>query len=320
MAADAGTEHIAFLLVEDFSHIAFACAIEPLRIANLVSGRALYRWSLASEDGRTAICSHRSAILVDRGLEPLPAGDRLFLISGIHVRERVTPRLMAHLRREQRRGVRLGAICSGAYALAMAGLLDGQACAIHWEFHDAFTEAFPDVVLRRSVFVADAPIPTASGGPAATDLMLHLIARAHGADIATAVADQMVYTAVRGDDGAQRISLGARLGLPSEAVRRAIRAMEAHVEDPVSTADLAAQAGISARQLERLFGKHLHCSPKKYYMDLRLQRARNLLMQTDMGISEVALACGFSSGAHFARAYRQTYGVGPAEFRAIRAR
>ncbi len=315
-----GPEHVAFLLVEDFTHLAFACAIEPLRIANLVSGRALYRWSLVSEDGRPAVCSHGTALVVDRGLAPLPRSDRLFVVSGIGVRQRLTRRLLDHLRREHRRGVRLGAICSGAWALAEAGLLDDQPCAIHWEWHDAFVEAFPTVVLRRSVFVAEGRIPTAAGGPAAADLMLHLVAERHGADLATAVADQMVYNSVRPDGAEQRLSLGARSGLRSEPVHRAVRLMETHIEDPITTADIAAEVGLSLRQLERLFGKCLNCSPKKYYLDLRLQRARNLLLQTDMPMAEIAMACGFVSVGHFSRSYRQTYGVTAATQRAIRAR
>jgi len=313
-------EHVAFLLVEDFTHLAFACAIEPLRIANLVADRPLYRWSLASEDGAPAVCSHGTALVVDRGLEPLDRGDRLFVVSGLRVRERLTRRLLDHLRREDRRGVRLGAICSGAWALAEAGLLDDRPCAIHWEWHDAFVEAFPRVVLRRSVFVAEDAIPTAAGGPAAADLMLHLVAEAHGAALATADADQMVYNAVRPDDAEQRLPLGARLGMRSEPVKRAVRMMEEHLEDPVTTADVAAAVGLSIRQLERLFGKHLACSPKKYYLDLRLRRARNLLLQTDMPMAEIAMASGFVSVAHFSRSYRQTYGVAAAAERAIRAR
>jgi transcriptional regulator GlxA family with amidase domain len=320
MTENQGPEHIVFLLIRDFTHIAFACALEPLRIANLISGRDLYRWSLASEDGVAAVCSSGLALKVDRGLAPLARGDRLYLISGIHVRERLTPAVLDYLRREQRRGVAVGAICSGAYALARAGLLRDQPCAIHWEFHDAFTEEFPDVVLRRSVFVAEGAVETASGGPAAADLMLHRIAERHGADLATAVADQMVYNAVRDSQVGQRISLGARTGLPSEAVKRAIALMESHVEDPIPTATIAALVGLSSRQLERLFGKYLNASPKKYYNDLRLSRARNLLQQTDMTMTDVAVACGFASASHFARSYRQTYGVTPTTQRAIRAR
>ncbi|MEM1420793.1 MAG: GlxA family transcriptional regulator [Pseudomonadota bacterium] len=312
-------ETFVFLLIEDFTHLAFACAIEPLRIANLVAERELYRWRLASEDGARAICSNRSVTLVDQGLEPLQRDERLFVISGLGVRERITRKAVDYLRRNHAHGVQLGAICSGAYALARAGVLDGQACAIHWEFHDAFTEEFPDVVLRRSVFVADAPIVSASGGPAAADLMLHLIAKTHGADLATSVADQMVYNSVRSDHAEQRVSPGARHGFRSEPLKRALREIDNTIEDPVPTAEIARRAGVTPRQLERLFGRYLNCSPQKYYRDVRLHKARNLLSQTDLSVAEIALACGFGSPTHFARCYRQTYGVTPSIHRACAA-
>lgn len=313
-------ESFVFLLIEDFSLIAFANAIEPLRIANLVAERDLYRWRLASENGRVARCSNGSVTNVELGLEPLARGDRLIVVSGLGVKARTSKPVIDYLRRESRRGVRLGAICSGAYVLARAGLLDGHSCAIHWDFHDAFIEEFHDVVLRRSVFVADGPIPTASGGPAAADLMLHLIAGRHGAELATAVADQMVYNTVRPGDAPQRISFGARHGLRSAVLNEAVRIMETHIEEPLPTSAIAAMVDISTRQLERLFGRYLNCSPRKYYLELRLQRARNLLMQTDLSMVEIGFACGFTSAAQFARSYRQTYGLSPGNHRVTKTR
>ncbi|WP_205944717.1 GlxA family transcriptional regulator [Pelagibius litoralis] len=308
-------ERFVFLLIEDFSHLAFACAIEPLRIANHVSGKTLYSWLLASENGRQATCSNRSVILVDRGLEPLEPDDHLFVVSGLNVRGSTTRPVIDYLRRESRHGARIGAICSGAYVLAMAGLLDGKPCALHWDYHDAFVEDFPDVTLRRSVFVADKRVMTSSGGPAASDMMLHLIAQEHGADFAIEVANQMVYNAVRSNEDVQRFSLNGRIGV-NEKLKLAVRLMEQNLEMPLSTHELADAAGISARQLERLFGKHLHASPKQYYIELRLNRARNLLMQTDASVTEVALSCGFTSHAHFTRRYKQAYGVTPHTVRA----
>ena len=311
------TERFVFLLIEDFSHLAFANAIEPLRIANLSSGKTLYSWVLASEDGTRAVCSNRSVTLVDQGLVPLDRKDRLFVVSGIGAPTRGTPAVLDYLRREKRRGATIGAICSGAYILARTGLLDGQACAIHWEFHDAFAEEFPNVALRRNVFVADGPILTASGGPAAADLMLHLIARRHGTDLAGAVADQMVYNAVRTDAVGQRISVSARLGRRSDRLRHAVEIMEANLEDPLGSPELARRVGLSVRQLERLFGKYLHATPNKYYLELRLRRARNLIQQTDMAIIDVSTACGFGSQSTFSRSYKQFFGISPSEQRGL---
>lgn len=305
------TTHFVFFLLEEFSHLAFSCALEPLRIANLVSGKPLYRWSLASQDGKTATCSNGSVTLVHQGMEATHHADRLFLISGINVQNHVTPDVVSFFRRERARGTPLGAICSGAYLFAKAGFLDGSEAAIHWEYHDLFTEEFPRVDLVRNVFVAKPKIITASGGTAAADLMLHLIGSQHGADLATAVADQMVYNAVREGTAAQRVSLQSRMGTRNPHLMRAIKLMEQTLEDPMSTAEIAEDLGISTRQLERLFGKFLNTSPKTYMMQMRLHRARHLLVQTEQSITEIAMACGFRSASHFSKVYRGQFGQSP---------
>jgi len=308
-------QHFTFVLVEEFSHLAFSCAVEPLRIANLLSGETLYRWSFASEDGERATCSNGSVTLVHHGLDTLPACDRLFILSGINMRRHVTRPLLNMLRRAARHGTPIGALCSGAWVLAEDGFLDGMKAAIHWEFHDAFMERFPEVNLVRNVFVADERHITASGGTATADLILHLIERDHGHDLSMAVADQMVYSAAREATAAQRVSLQSRNGIRNAHLTRAIGRMRETIEEPISPGRIAAEIGISTRQLERLFGKFLNTSPKKYYMELRLDRARHLLIQTEAPVIDVALACGFESSGHFARVYRAAYGVAPTQQR-----
>jgi len=308
-------QHFTFVLVEEFSHLAFSCAVEPLRIANLLSGETLYRWSFASEDGARATCSNGSVTLVHHGLDTLPKCDRLFLLSGINMRTHLTKPLQTMLRREARHGTPIGALCSGAWILAEDGFLNGMKAAIHWEFHDSFMERFPEVNLVRNVFVADERHLTASGGTATADLMLHLIERDHGADLSMAVADQMVYSAAREATAAQRVSLQSRNGIRNVHLTRAIQRMRETIEDPLSPAQIATEIGISTRQLERLFGKFLNTSPKKYFMELRLERARHLLIQTEASVIEIALACGFESSGHFSRVYRAAYGVAPMQQR-----
>ena len=308
-------QHFTFVLVEEFSHLAFSCAVEPLRIANLLSGETLYRWSFASEDGESATCSNGSVTLVHHGLDRVPKCDRLFILSGINMRRHISAPLRSMLRRAARHGTPIGALCSGAWILAEDGFLNGMKAAIHWEFHDAFMECFPEVNLVRNVFVADERHITASGGTATADLMLHLIARDHGDDLSMAVADQMVYSAAREASAAQRVSLQSRNGIRNAHLTRAIARMRETIEDPVSPAQIAAGIGISTRQLERLFGKFLNTSPKKYFIELRLERARHLLIQTEAPVIEVALACGFESAGHFSRVYRAAYGVSPMQQR-----
>jgi AraC family transcriptional regulator, glycine betaine-responsive activator len=310
------TQHFSFFLMPEFTHIAFSCALEPLRIANLVSGRPLYRWSLLSEDGRTATCSNGSVTLVDAGMEPGRKVDRLFLISGLNVQAHTTPKVLSWLRRERAAGTPLGAICSAAYVLATAGFLDDVETALHWAWHDLFTEEFPDVRLVRNVFVARGKIITASGGTAAADLMLHLIGRAHGEDLATEVADQMVYNAVREGTTAQRVSIQSRHGMRNEHLKRAIAMMEAAIETPMSPSLIAEGLGISTRQLERLFGRYLNSTPKHYFMEMRLHRAQNLLVQSEQSVTEIAMACGFQTTSHFSKVYRAHFGRSPLSQRA----
>lgn len=309
-------EDVTFVLVDEFSHLAFSCAIEPLRIANLVSGRELYRWSLASENGERAVCSNGTVTLVDGGLEPMSRDSRLFLISGIHVERHVTPGLVGHIRHERARGVRIGGCCSAAYILAKAGLLDGMRAAVHWEYHDAFTEEFPQVELCPNVFVADQPFVTASGGTATADLMLYLIEERHGLDLSIAVADQMVHSAVRHGSAEQRVSVQSRHGVRNSKLARAIQLLSETSEGPVSTAAVAEELSISKRQLERLFQRYLNCSPYKYGVTLRLNKARNLLLQTECSVTDIAVACGFESASHFSRVYRAHFGVPPTRQRA----
>lgn len=304
-------QHFAFLLIEEFTHLAFANAVEPLRIANLVSDQPLYRWSFIAEGGAEVTASNDVTIRVHHGLDDIPACDRLFVIAGTNARAHITRPHLTALRHARSHGTALGALCSGTYALALAGLLKDQRAAIHWEFHDSFAEEFPDITLVRSVFVDDAPIVSASGGSATADLMLNLIAARHGEDLSITVADQMVYNAVRGASAAQRVSLQARSGQRSPKLAHAIQIMRGAVEQPLPIGEIAQQVGVSARQLERIFGKHLHTSPKKYMLDLRLERARYLLLQTEMSVIDVAIATGFESPSHFARVYRTAFGMPP---------
>jgi transcriptional regulator GlxA family with amidase domain len=219
--------------------------------------------------------------------------------------------VLTWLRREARRGLAVGAVCTGAQVIAQAGLLDGRRCTIHWENRDSFEEDFPDIDLTQNVYVIDRDRYTAAGGTASTDLMLKLIARRHGAELANLVADQLIHTAPRSDKDEQRLSIPTRIGVRHPKLATVIHMMEENIEEPISPATLAQDVGMSTRQLERLFRRYLNRSPKRYYMELRLGKARNLLLQTDMSVINVALACGFASPSHFSKCYRSLYKTTP---------
>jgi len=230
---------------------------------------------------------------------------------GIDVQAATTKKLLAWLRREARKGLVVGGLCTAAHTLAKAGLLDGKRATIHWENQDSFGEEFEEVVLTKSVFVMDGNRLTTAGGTSSLDLMLKLIADDHGEETANAVADQLIYSSIRTDQDTQRLSVPTRIGVRHPKLSQVIQQMERNIEEPISPSILARDVGMSTRQLERLFRRYLNRSPKRYYMELRLQKARNLLMQTDMSVINVALACGFASPSHFSKCYRAHYQTTP---------
>jgi transcriptional regulator GlxA family with amidase domain len=308
-----------FVLLDQFTLLCYACAVESLRIANRMAGQKLYDWRVIGEGGQTATCSAGTAFKLDGDLDDVSRDDVVVLCGGIDIASATTKPVLNWLRREARRGVRIGGLCTAGYSLAKAGLLDGKKATIHWENQDSFLEEFEDVILTKSVFVTDAKTFTTAGGTASIDLMLKFIADDHGEDLAGAVADQLIYTAIRTDQDTQRLSVPTRIGVRHPKLSTVIHMMESHIEEPKSPATLAKEVGMSTRQLERLFRRYLNRSPKRYYMELRLQKARNLLMQTDMSVINVALACGFASPSHFSKCYRAQYRTTPYRERGAQA-
>ena len=317
----ASPETIGFFLVPKFSMIAFISAIEPLRMANRLSGEALYRWVLISKDGGSVTASngirvepHVAMDSVNEGGDGLSVPS-IAVVSGIEAERYKDRDVFTWLRRQDRKGAGIGALCTGSHVLARAGLLDGHSCTIHWENLPGFREQFPDIEVSDDLFAIDRDRFTCSGGMAALDMMLHFVSQHHGSDLATQVSEQCIVDRIRGGEDHQRMPVGIRLGIHHPKLLDAIRLMEANLEEPLSQAELARYAGLSRRQIERLFVKHLGRSPTQYYRELRLDRARQLLNQTDLLVIDVAMACGFVSASHFSKCYRQRYGSTPHEER-----
>ncbi len=308
---DTNTRRFVFVLVNDFTLLSFAGAVDALRIANRAAGQKLYEWVLMGEGGEAVTCSAGATFNVDSDLDELRRDDTVILCSGVDVQGNCSTKLLNWLRREARRGVQIAGLCTASFIMARAGLLSQKRATIHWENHDSFTEEFDEVDLTKRIFVIDGSRMTAAGGTASMDLMLKLIAQQQGEDIANIVADQQIYTSIRTDRDSQRLSVPTRIGVRHPKLSEVIQRMEANIEEPISPSLLASEVGMSTRQLERLFRRYLNRSPKRYYMELRLQKARNLLMQTDMSVINVALACGFSSPSHFSKCYRSHYDTTP---------
>ncbi len=319
VAASNSPRRFVFVLLNQFTLLCYACAVESLRIANRMAGHTLYEWRVTGEGGTSVTCSAGTAFALDGGLDEVARDETVVLCGGIDVASATTKALLNWVRRESRRGVSMGGLCTASYCLARAGLLSGKRATIHWENQDSFLEEFDDITLTKSVFVVDGRYFTTAGGTASIDLMLKFIADDHGEELASAVADQLIYTTVRTDQDTQRLSVPTRIGVRHPKLSSVIQMMENNIEEPKSPSLLAKEVGMSTRQLERLFRRYLNRSPKRYYMELRLQKARNLLMQTDMSVINVALACGFASPSHFSKCYRAQYSITPYRERGAQA-
>ncbi len=307
----------AFLTLQNYSLIAVSNAVEPLRMANRVVGQVVYEWSIVSLDGRPVLASNGLDLAPTIALDKLGKADILFVCGGINVRDAVTAPLLTALRRLAERRVALGALCTGGYALARAGLLDNYRATIHWENLSALREEFPRVQLNDQVFSIDRERYTCSGGTAPLDLMLNLIQLKLGLRISQLVSEQFVLERVRSAQDRQYIPLRAQIGASQRSMIKVAQLMEEHIEKPLSLDRIARATGLSRRQIERLFKRHLDCVPKRYYLEMRLRRARELLLQTAMPIMDVTTSCGFKSPPHFSRCYRNQFGHPPSAERLI---
>ena len=312
---DTQPREIVFALVPDYSFIAFSSAVEPLRMANRMREERLYRWRVVSAGGVPVSCSNGLIVQVDGDLVSAENADLVFVCAGERVHHHVDKTSIAWLRRLAQRRVPLGAICTGASLLARADLLGGYRCTIHWENLASLREEFPDITVTAELFEIDRDRYTCSGGVAPLDMMLNLIQAEHGSPLAVAISEELICERIRGKNDRQRIPLRHRLGTSQPKLIDAISLMEANLEEPMSLGELSRHVGLSRRQLERLFQKHVRCVPTRYYLELRLARARQLLLQTTRPIVDIAFACGFVSAPHFSKCYRDHYGVPPREER-----
>lgn len=308
-------EKIGFLLIPNFSMIALMSAIEPLRLANYVTGRDLYTWTLYSGDGDIVKASSGIGVMAEGEIGDVNGVSTMLTVAGIGIQQYDNKKVVSALRLLASRGTDIGSLCTATFLLARAGLLDGYRCTIHWENLPAFTEEFPDIEVSSEIYQIDRNRCTCSGGTAALDMMLHLIAMQHGHELATQVSDELIYDKVREASDQQRMALRLRLGVSHPKLLDVVSHMEESIEFPLSQTELAQSVGLSTRQLERLFRKYLDRTPTRYYLELRLNRARALLLQTSMSVLNVALASGFGSASHFSKCYREYFGRTPREER-----
>jgi len=306
---------IGFLLLDNFTLISLASAVEPLRMANQLSGKELYRWFTLTHSGQPVMASDGLQITPDASFDTAPALDSVVVCGGVDILHSVTREHIHWLQMQARLGRQMGAVCTGSWALAKAGLLDGYDCSVHWECLAAMQEAFPRATVTPRLFSIDRNRFTASGGTAPMDMALHLIGAQHGRELAAAISDMFMCERIRNEQDHQRVPLKHMLGTNQPKLLEIVALMEANLEELIDLDELATYVNVSRRQLERLFQKYLHCSPSRYYLKLRLIRARQLLKQTPMSIIEVASVCGFVSTPHFSKCYREYFGIPPRDER-----
>ncbi len=311
-----------FFLIPDFTMIAFATALDPLRSANRMLGYEAYSWRLASFDGKPVRASNGVECAVTTSLEDerrmMSGPERpsmAIVCSGLEVEKYQNRSVFAWLREVYNRGVTLGGLCTGAHILAAAGLLSNKRCAIHWENLPGFSETFPKVNVFADLFEIDQNIHTCAGGTAALDMMLKLIGDDFDENLVNRVCEQVLTDRVRNPTDRQRLPLRARLGVQNSKILTIIELMEANLSEPLSLIEIADNVDLSRRQIERLFRSEMGRSPARYYLEIRLDRARHLLIQSTMPVVEVAIACGFVSASHFSKCYRELYARSPQQER-----
>ena len=308
-------QRVVFLLVPNYSMIAFANAIEPLRVANWLTGRSLYESVVASLDGEPVPSSNGLRVTPCEKFSDVRRADMVFLCGGVNPDVSLASRVKPHLQELSRCKAALGGICTGSYILAKTGLLNGYRCTVHWHSINAMYNEFPELVISPDLFELDRDRYTCSGGSAPLDMMLTLIGRAHGGELAAAIAEMFICERIRSVHDRQRIPLKQRFGSSQPKLIEIVQLMEANVEEPMSLDELSRHVGISRRQLERLFQKYLNCVPTRYYLELRLRRARELLLGSSRSIVDIAFSCGFVSAPHFSKCYRDFFNVAPREER-----
>ena len=313
-AAQNGCEQIHFLLLPAFSMMGFVSAIEPLRVANRFRPNS-YRWQVVTPDGGPVVASNGMSLNADVSLRDAAAVRLVIVVAGFEPLATFDASIGGWLRDVVRAGGKIGAVDTGVFVLAEAGVAGTGPITLHWEAQAAFCERYPAITVTQELFEIGARCITCAGGTAAIDLMLARIAAGHGHALAAQVSEQFVLGRIRSPSDHQRMEIATRYQVHNRKVIQVVRLMQEHIEDPLESDDLARMIDVTRRQLERLFATHLSDTPNHFYARLRLERARTLLQQSDMGITAIGFASGFHSPSHFSRSYRALFGCSPKEDR-----
>lgn len=303
--------HFGFLVLPGFSLIALAAAVDALRLANRFSDNEIYTWKTIAVNDEHILASNQLSFKPDLTIDSVQDYDYLFVCGGARIRNTWNTSIGNWLKQKDSQGVPLGGLCTGAYILAKAGLLDGYRFTLHWENIAATREEFPTLNITDDVYEIDRNRYSCAGGTSPIDLMHHLISLHHGRELAAEVSEGFLVEHIRNMTDRQRTPLRQRLGTSQPKLSEVVLLMEANLEDKLSVDDLSKLIGLSRRQIERLFRKYLHCTPSQYYQNLCLRNGRRLVLQTDTPIIEISILCGFGTAAHFSKCYRDKFNISP---------
>lgn len=304
---------VAVLVLDHSNTLSLAAGIDPMRATNRLAGRRLFDWSYVTANGEPARLTSGLAV-PGPALARLDRCDLLILVAGFELERQATAGLGASLRRLAAGGAVLAAIDGGPWILAAAGLLDGYRATTHWEDLDRFAARFPEVAVLPDRFHIDRDRLTSGGAMPAIDMMLHLIGARHGQDLATRVAGAFIHDAPASPPRPQRRA--ARHPGHSALTARAGALMEQTLDQPLPLVEIARACGVSPRALQAQFRNRLQTTPQAHYLGLRLAEALRLVRDTEMALTDVALATGFAAQSGFSRAFRAHHGQSA---RALRA-
>lgn len=307
------------LLLPQASMLAVGGVLDALAQANEALERREHEAVLLSVDGLDVPAAGGGAWAVAARFDEPAALDAVLVFADTPLPEHGHDEVVAWLQATAERGALVGGIGTGAWLLARSGALRGHRATIHWPYASVFAERFADTVVCDHVHVIDRGRISSAAGSASLDLMLAWLGARHGEAVLAELLDHFGLDRLRAAGERQRAPAAQRVGGGNPKLVDAVALMEANLGEPLATEDIAQLVGVSRRQLERLFKQHLDAMPSRYYLELRLTRARRLLMQTSQSILSIGLACGFSSGPHFSSAYRQHFGITPREQRSPRA-
>lgn len=306
---------VTFLVFAGASIMCVASAIDPLRAANRIIGERHFDWRVVSADGEPPVTTSGLPVAVEGRFDPADRTDVLVLVGGFGTRNLGTPALNGGIRRAGRSARAVGGVEAGTWLLGHAGLLEGRKATTHWEDMEDFAAAFPGADVRPDRYVIDGPVFTSGGASPTFDLMLHLVRSRLGMAVALDVASVFIYDQARAATDAQPLVSLGRLDGYDPRLAQAIRLMEAHVDQPLTVSAIAKRTGVTARTLELIFGRSIGETPGAYYLRLRLNAARRLVLDTGVPMTEIAARTGFSSAAAFSRAFSRTFGKSPVALR-----